>query len=236
MADRITYQQRDRIAELTLDDGKLNTMTLPFFEVLNGALDRAEGDGVGAVVITGRPGAYSAGLDLKVLPTLAAPDLRTTLVTFARTLLRVFTFPIPTLAAVSGHAIAGGAFLAFACDLRFMAEGPFRLHVNEVAIGLPLPSWAIAIAHSAIPRRWHTEALLHARPYSPAEACERGMLDGVTPAGQLVEAAHAAAAPLMALDQRSYALSKTRHRARVVKWAADLVETEMTGLPARRGS
>jgi enoyl-CoA hydratase len=94
----------------------------------------------------------------------------------------VFTFPVPTVAAVSGHAIAGGAVLAFACDLRVMAGGPFRLQLNEVAIGLPLPTWALVLAQAAVPARWHTEALLHARAYTPQDALARGILDVTAPA------------------------------------------------------
>src|SRR6185295_18974292 len=150
-------------------------------------------------------------------------------INFGRTMLRVFTFPIPTVAAVTGHAVAGGAMLAFACDLRWMADGPFRVHLNEVAIGLTLPSWAMAIAASAIPSRWQTEAFLHARAYSPAEALERGMIDGLAPADQVVEQATAAAGPLAALHQRAYAGTKARHRALAVQWASKLLESEMTG-------
>src|SRR5262249_72380 len=170
MSSAVNYETKDRIARITLDDGKVNAMSLGFFEALGAALDRAERELPGAVVIAGRPGIFSAGLDLKLLPPLGAADLRTTLHSFARTMLRVFLFPIPTVAAVSGHAIAGGALLMFACDLRVVADGPARLQLNETAIGLALPSWAILIARSAIPSRWRTEAMLHARPYSPAEA------------------------------------------------------------------
>lgn len=227
--DPITYALDDNIARIRLDDGKANAMFLPWFEALNRALDQAEKDKPGAVVIAGRAGMFSAGLNLKVLPTLSAEDLRTTLTVFGRTMLRVFTFPIPTVAAITGHAVAGGAMLAFACDLRHMAEGPFRLHLNETAIGLILPTWAITIAQAAVPHRWHTEAILHARAYGPDEAFERGIVDGVSrPAEHLLADACAAAAPLAALDQPAYAVSKARHRAMVVQWASELVESEMT--------
>src|SRR5947208_645336 len=173
MADTIRCEVSDNVAQITLDDGKVNAMALAFFAGLNAALDRAEHERPGALVIAGRAGVFSAGLDLKVLPTLAPDALERTMVAFGRTMLRVFTFPIPTVAAVTGHAIAGGAMLAFACDLRFMAEGPFRLQLNEVAIGLALPTWAIVLAQAAVPPRRHTEAILHARAYSPEEALER---------------------------------------------------------------
>src|SRR6184192_3850239 len=202
MADTIVYTVDGNVARITLDDGKVNAMSLPFFEALGAALDRAEREKPGAVVITGRPGYFSAGLDLKLMPTLAPDALRRMLLAFGRTMLRVFTFPIPTVAAVSGHAIAGGAMLAFACDLRWGADGPFRLHLNEVAIGLPLPTWAIVIAASAVPHRRHTDAILHARAYSPEEALERHIVhEVVRPAERVVAEARAAAAPLAALDQ-----------------------------------
>jgi enoyl-CoA hydratase len=235
MSEAITYAVRDGLAEITLDDGKVNAMSAAFFAALNAALDRAERERPGAVVVAGRPGVFSAGLDLKLLPTLPPEELRATLLAFGRTMLRVFTFPVPTVAAVTGHAIAGGAMLAFACDLRFVADGPFKLHLNEVAIGLALPSWAIALAHAAVPPRWHTEAILHARRYTPAEALERGIVDGVAAPARLLAEARAAAAPLAALDQRAYAASKARHRAMAVGWATELLETEAHALPTRAG-
>ena len=103
MSSAVTYEAGERIARIALDDGKVNAMSLGFFEALGAALDRAERERPGAVIITGRPGVFSAGLDLKLLPTLGAAELRTTLITFARTMLRVFLFPIPTVAAVGGQ-------------------------------------------------------------------------------------------------------------------------------------
>jgi len=229
MADAITYQLIDRVARITLDDGKVNAMSAPFFAGLNAALDRAERDQPGAVVITGRPGVFSAGLNLKVLPTLPPDDFHQTMLDFGRTMLRVFTLPLPTIAAVSGHAIAGGAMLMFACDLRWVADGAFRIHLNESAIGLTLPSWAIVVAQSAIPIRWQTEAILHARLYTPGEALERGMIDAVVAPEQLLDAAQAAAAPLLALDAKAYGGSKRRMRALTVKWVTDLLESEARG-------
>lgn len=230
----ISYEPRDAVAVLAMDDGKVNAMAMPFFDDLNAALDRAERDKPKAVVITGRTGAFSAGLNLKVLPTLPPDELARTLQTFGRTLVRWYTFPIPTVAAVTGHAIAGGAFLMMACDLRYVAEGPWKIHANEVAIGLVLPTWAMTIAESAIPPRFHTEALLHARPYLPEEAYERHIIHGVVrPAERVLDVALEAAAPLAALDQASYAASKRRQRAMRVEWASRLIDEEMVGLPKR---
>ncbi len=234
MAEHIAYTTRDGIAEVTLDDGKVNAMHRAFFDGLNAALDRAAGDGSRVLVLTGRPGYLSAGLNIKLLPTLPPDELRPTLVGFGRTLLRLWTYELPTVAAASGHAVAGGALLAFACDRRFLTDGPFRVQMNETAIGLPLPTWALAICQAAIPPRWHTEALLHARAYTPAEALERGMVDDVVAPDALLGRAREAAQQLAALDGPAYAVSKRRLRAAAVAWAERFLEEEMTGLPIRR--
>ncbi|HLK12910.1 MAG TPA: crotonase/enoyl-CoA hydratase family protein [Candidatus Binatia bacterium] len=235
MTDAVRYAREGTLAVVTLDDGKVNAMSLPFFRALQAALDRAEADDPAAIVITGRPGVFSAGLDVKLLPTLPAAELRETLLTFGRTLLRLFTLPLPTVAAVSGHAIAGGALLAFACDLRVAADGPFRLQLNEVAIGLTLPTWAIVLACAAVPPRWHTEAILHARGYAPAEALARQILDRVVPPERLLEAAREAAVPLAGLDHGAYGGSKARLRATAVRLAMDRLDEESPGrLPAKQ--
>jgi enoyl-CoA hydratase len=226
----VTYEARDGVATITLDDGKVNAMAGPFFAALNAALDRAEAERPFAVVLTGRPGVFSAGLDLKLLPTLSPPEFKQTITAFGELMLRVFTFPMPCIAALTGHAIAGGAFLAFACDERYFADGPWRLHVNEVERAMPLPTWALAIAMAAIPQRWHTEAILHARPYNPSEAAAREMIDAVVPPGESVEArARQATARLAGLDQTAYAIAKSRMRERDVAWARKNLEAEAMG-------
>ncbi|HXJ34148.1 MAG TPA: crotonase/enoyl-CoA hydratase family protein [Candidatus Eisenbacteria bacterium] len=230
----VTYESTDGVATITLDDGKVNAMALPFFEALGAALDRAEHERPAAVVIAGRPGYFSAGLNLKLLPTLPPDEFKRTMLAFGGIMLRVFTFPIPTVAAVTGHAIAGGAFLSFACDLRYFAEGPYRLHVNEVAIALPLPTWALAIATTAIPPRWHTEAIMHARAYTPEEALGRELVDGiVSPTESVVATARQAASRLSGLDLGAYAVAKSRMRERVVAWARKNLEAEATGSAER---
>jgi enoyl-CoA hydratase len=230
----VRYESTDAVGVITLDDGKVNAMAMPFFEALNGALDEAERARPAAVVIAGRTGYFSAGLNLKVLPTLAPEEMARCMVAFGTTMLRVFTLPVPTVAAVTGHAIAGGAFLAFACDRRFVVEGPYKIHVNEVAIALPLPTWALAIAQSAIPRRWHAEAILHARAYDPAQAREREIVDGtVPPTESVVAVAGQEAARLAGLDLGAYATAKQRLRERDVAWARKNLDAEARGSSVR---
>jgi enoyl-CoA hydratase len=227
MSDTIRYTQADGLAQIVLDDGKVNAMDGAFFDGLNAALDRAERDAARALVLAGRAGFLSPGLNVKLLPTLPREDYERTLMSFGRTLLRLWTAPQPTVAAVTGHAVAGGALLAFACDHRVVADAALRIQMNETAIGLPLPTWAMVICQSAIPVRWQTEAILHARGYTPAEALERGMIDEVVPADAVLARARAAATALAVLHRDAYAASKRRLRAHAVAWAERHLEDEM---------
>ncbi|MEW6272199.1 MAG: enoyl-CoA hydratase-related protein [Thermodesulfobacteriota bacterium] len=224
------YEIDDRVARITLDDGKANAMSVPFFDELERLLDRADADGAGALVIAGRPGMLSGGLDLKLLPTLSRDALNELTRRFARTMLRVFTLPMPTVAACTGHAIAGGAILSFACDVRLALDGPFRIQMNEVAIGIPVPSWMLLIAGAAVPSRCRAEVLLHARVYGPREASEHGIVselvaDGGDPVGRATERA----AALAALSRDAYATTKRRMRAADAERALALLEGELPG-------
>lgn len=228
------YTQHERVAEIRLDDGKVNAMGPAFFDDLNALLDRVEREKPAALVLAGREGFFSPGLNVKLLPTLQPEELTRTLQSFGHTLLRVWTLGVPTVAAVTGHAVAGGLFLAFACDRRIMARGAFRLHANEHQIGLPLPTWAQAITESVVGGSTFVELMLHARPFTPDEALGSRMVDEVVDAGMVIARARAVAAPLAALSQPAYAISKTRNRQRGLAWAGPLVTTEMVAFPVTR--
>ena len=227
--EKVTYGIENGIAQITMDDGKVNAMSWGFFEEMGKNLDQAESDGAKALVITGRPGFFSGGLDLKLLPTLSTSEMKNFTTTFARTMLRVFSFPVPTIAASTGHAVAGGAMLTFACDRRFALDGPYRIQMNETLIGIPLPAWMFLIAGSAIPSRWRTEALLHARAYNPNEALERGILDAVAPeANSLAAQVKAATEELLSLNLPAYAASKKNLRQAEIEHVLDLLKKELS--------
>ena len=227
--DKVTYRLQDGIASITMDDGKANSMNWLFFEEMGKSLDQAEQEGAKVLVITGRPGFFSAGLDLKLLSTLSATEIRDFATTFARTMLRVFSFPVPTIAASTGHAVAGGAMLTFACDRRFAIDGPYRIQMNETLIGIPLPHWMFLIASSAIPARWRNEALLHARAYNPREALERGMLDALAKdAESLAAQVNAAAAELLSLNLGAYAASKRNWRQAEIEHVLKLLKKDLS--------
>jgi len=148
-------------------------MDFVFFEEMNQSLDRLEKDRAKTLLITGRLGYFSAGLDIKLMSALAPAEVNALAEIGARTLLRVFSLPVPTVAICSGHAVAGGAVLFFACDLRFVVDGPYRIQMNEMMIGIPFPNWILLIGRFAVPTQFFADAFLHARVYSPEEEVEK---------------------------------------------------------------
>jgi enoyl-CoA hydratase len=225
---KMRYEIKGRIARITLDDGKMNVMNWDFFHELNEALDSAIADDAGAIIFTGRPGVFSAGLDLKLLPTQSFPEQIKFQKTFAATMLRLYQFPIPTIAAYAGHSIAGGAILSYACDRFMMGDGPYRIQINEVANKMAIPSWISLICRSSIPPRYWKEALLHARAYSPREAAERGLVDDlIGEGGNVLEAAEAYAGEVLKLNGPAYAATKTFMRQEESAHVMEIFEKEL---------
>jgi enoyl-CoA hydratase len=225
---KIQYQLENEVATIRMDDGKANAMNFVFFEEMNQSLDRLENDRAKTLVLTGRQGYFSAGLDIKLMSSLPPAEINALADTFARTLLRVFSLPVPTIALCSGHAVAGGAMLFFACDLRFVTDGPYRIQMNEMMIGIPLPSWMLLIGRFALPAQVFVETLLHARVFSPQEAMEKAISHG------LIKQDEDAAAFVMAqtehlklLNSDAYRTSKNRQRAPEVEGVLRLLKSEL---------
>jgi enoyl-CoA hydratase len=227
---KMKYSFEDRIAMITLDDGKVNVMNWEFFTELNNSLDQALTDKAAALIFTGRPGVFSAGLDLKLMMTQTMPELIKFLRAFAEIMLRVYLYPIPTIAAYSGHSIAGGVILTYACD-RFMAvDGPYKVQINEVANKMILPTWIYTICRSSIPPRFWKEAMLHAHIYTPREAYDKGIIDDlVAEGGDVLAAAKTYAQDLFRLDTRAYGATKKIMRQKEADYALEVFDKEILG-------
>ena len=107
---------------------------------------------------------------------------------FDRVMLQVFAFPRPVVAAVNGHAVAGGCILALACDLRLMPDQGPQIGLNEIRLGVPFPASALEIARHAIPKRSLDPILYGGQVYAPPEARSHGLVDGLT-SGEVLEEA-----------------------------------------------
>jgi enoyl-CoA hydratase len=210
MGALVSYRLRDWVATITMDDGKVNVLSLAMLTELGAALDRAAADRA-VVVLAGREGVFSAGFDLPVLRaggTAAAGLLRAGFDLAARLL----AFPAPVLVACPGHAVAMGVFLVLSGDYRIGASGPYKITANEVAIGITMPHAAVEICRQRLTPAGFNRAVVIADVFPPEEAVTAGFLDRVVPAAELAEAAAAAAAELARLDLDAHAATKLRAR------------------------
>ena len=178
----------DGIAEVRLECGKANALNPRSLAAIARAFEEATRGRARGIVLTGYERYFSAGLDLVGLYELDRPQMDAFVAEFDRVMLQVFAFPRPVVAAVNGHAVAGGCILALACDARLMAEGDVRIGLNEIRLGLPFPAAALEIARRAIPPE-SLDGVLYGGPlYTPEEALSRGLVDGLDAADVVVEA------------------------------------------------
>ncbi|MCA9645385.1 MAG: crotonase/enoyl-CoA hydratase family protein [Polyangiaceae bacterium] len=210
MADSIQYELNDGVAILTLDDGKANALGHDVVMSLGQHLDKAEQE-ASAVLIVGREGKFSAGYNLKEM--MAGPDSARKLVKAGGELMmRIFTFPRPVVAACTGHALAAGGILLLACDLRIGADGPFKIGLNEVPLGMTPPMYLVELARHRLSKRWYTRAVTQGQIFSPSEAADVGYLDACVGGEELLSLAKAEAKRLGALPHGAFAEAKRRER------------------------
>jgi enoyl-CoA hydratase len=207
MSDRTRVEIEDGIAWITMDDGKVNAMSTPMIAEIEAALDAAESAGA-VTVLGGRAGIFSAGFDLPTFQRGA--DASVAMVRAgAQLIVRLLAFPLPVLTVCTGHAYPMGAFLMLSADVRLGIAGEWRIGMNEVAIGLTVPNFAVELArHRLTPPGF--ARVTTASMFSPEEARRFGYLDRVLDADQLDAAVREEASRLRALDMPSFAATKIR--------------------------
>lgn len=226
MSDAVTTEIRDKVAVVTFDDGKANALSPDAITALHGALDEAEKQ-ARALALIGRPGRLSAGFDLSVMRS-GADAMRGLVTAGAELLMRLYEHPQPTVIACTGHALAAGALLVLSCDTRIGVRGDYKIGLNEVAIGMPLPIFAVELARDRLSRRHFQAATIQARIYDPEGALDAGYLDRVTDPEKLVGEAIAAAAALAEFAPGAYAGTKSQARGAIVQHVRDTLEADMT--------
>lgn len=229
----ITREHDAGVTTLVMDDGKVNAFDEPFFAELDARLDECADDA--AVVLAGREGMFSAGLNVKAMAGMDEAGLQSLLVAFGRTMLRVWLEPRPVVAAVTGHAIAGGTILAMACDHAVAAEGDFRWGLNETTIGFPLPSWIIALTRGNVRVDRLDDLLLPGRLVGPGEAVEAGFADELADPAEVVARAQERAAALTQLPRRTYAATKRALRGPAAEPALAVLDEDTRNALGGRG-
>jgi enoyl-CoA hydratase len=227
MSDPTTYKLDGRIATIAIDDGKVNAFSIETLKAIHAKLDRAEEDGA-VIVLTGREGYFSAGFDLKVFSAGDADAVVEMLRLGATLAERVLSFATPVLVACSGHAVAAGSFLPLAADVRIGMEGPFRIGLNEVKIGLTVPWFAVELARQRLTPAAFDRSVVGAVMHSPQEAVEAGFLDQVVPASKLEAVSLQAAAKLAELNPAAHVATKLRARGAALQAMRAAIESELT--------
>jgi enoyl-CoA hydratase len=225
MGKLVSYERSEGVSTITADDGKVNAMSVAMMQEINAALDQAEEHG-SVVILTGRDGVFSAGFDLAVFKQGMEP-LMEMLRVGARLTERLLSFPFPVIAACRGHGIAMGSFLLMSADVRIGVDGPFKIGMNEVAIGMTLPYFAVEIARHRLTPAYFDRAAILAELYSPQEAITPGFLDRVVSSDQLLDTARETASALSKLDMPAHAATKLRVRGPMLEALRQAIASEL---------
>jgi enoyl-CoA hydratase len=224
----VSYTLEGSTAVLQMDDGKANALSEAMIDALLAGLARAEKE-ASALVLAGRPERFSAGFDMRVM--MSGRDAAVALLRRGvEVLLGFYGTSLPVVVACSGHALAGGALLTLTGDLRLGVPGAFKIGLNEVAIGIPIPFLAMEFARDRLSPTELTRATLFGHIYAPDEAVVAGYLDRVAPAAELLAQAKAEAAKLGALSRAAYSATKLLLRKPTVDRIRGALEADMARL------
>jgi enoyl-CoA hydratase len=229
LSHRTQVSIEDGIARIAIDDGKVNAMSVEMLREIAAALDEAERAGAVAV-LRGREGIFSAGFDLGTFQ--RGLDATVAMLRAGASLIeRLLTFPRPVLTVCTGHAYPMGAFLMLAADVRLGVAGPWRIGMNETAIGLTVPKFAIELArHRLTPPGF---ARIPTAPmFDPDEAQRLGYLDRVLDADRLDAAVEEEAQRLRTLDMPSFAATRARIHSRALDAIRAAVRDEIASVAA----
>jgi enoyl-CoA hydratase len=226
------------IAMVTMAHGKANALDTAFCDAIAATFGELKASDTKAVVLTGQGKMFSAGVDLPRMVAGGAPYVREFLPALHRLYAAVFFHPKPVVAAVNGHAIAGGCVLACCADRRLMAKDGGRVGITELQVGVPFPALAFEVMRFATVPRYLSEAVLGAATYPPEQALERGFIDEIVEPDTLIGNALTAAQALAALSPAAFAQSKKQIRESVSDYltragaATDKIVTEIWTAPA----
>ena len=224
----LTYALEGTTAVVTMDDGTANALSDAMIAALLAALTRAEGEAT-AMVLVGRPDRFCAGFDLRVM--MSGPEAaRSLLGRGSELLMRLYGASIPLIMACTGHALAGGALVLLTGDVRIGAAGAFRIGLNEVSIGMPVPVLAMELSRDRLTSTELSRATLMAQIYAPEAAAKAGYLDEVVPPTDVLARAKEEATRLGVLAKGAFSATKTRLRGKTIKHIQDTLEEDMKSL------
>ena len=223
-----TYALDNKIATITMDDGKANALSKDMLDSLLAHLAKAEAE-ASAIVLTGRAERFCAGFDLRVMMSGPANAVEL-LKAGSKMLLALYRTPLPLVIACTGHALAGGALVLLTGDYRIGAAGAYKIGLNEVAIGLPVPALAMELARDRLSKRAIHHATLGAQIYDPPSALDAGWLDAVVSADELAARARTEATRLGAFGRMPYRATKERLRGATIALIESTLDRDLAAL------
>lgn len=230
-----TIERHGRVAVVTMTTNKVNAQNRAFFADLHDAFDRLESEHADSpVVLTGQRNRFSAGLDLgEHFPIFAGPPdgVAEWFAAYRATNMRLFTYPRPTVAAVNGHAFAGGLITSAVCDRRIAVDAGARFALNEVPIGIPMPAVYVRMLTYAWGERAAARASLFGETFDPDQAHALGMVDELLPADQVLDRAVAVAGAVPEDTLEQYAYTKRAAQAPALRDIAELSDPLDRELP-----
>lgn len=222
---RSTLSRRGDTAMLTIDRPPVNAVELETIEELAGHMERlAHSPPAGGLVVTGAGAAFCAGLDFKIVPAYDAARLAAMARTINRTAGLLYGLPVPTVAAVNGHAMGGGLVLALACDLRIAAKGGGLLALAEVTAGIPYPAVPMEIVLAELEPNLRRRLTLTGAQVTMDDALRLGLADAAAEPAALLDEAVARAQALAALP--AYAAIKDQLKRGTISRIQTIIDTD----------
>ncbi|MCD0487027.1 enoyl-CoA hydratase/isomerase family protein [Pedobacter sp. MC2016-14] len=209
----INVTVKDHLAIVTLNRGKSNALNREMITELDDMLRNIAADPlIGGVVITGKEHFFSAGLDLIELYSYNEPEAKSFWELFLKFTANLTAFSKPMVAAINGHAPAGGCVIALACDVRIMAEGQYIIGLNEVPVGIIVPHAVFALYSFWIGQAQAARSLLEGKLFTPEEALKVGLVDELVKPESIMTAAERKIRKYMALSPVTWQQSKQNIR------------------------
>lgn len=210
MSQLVHYKSEENYVIITINNGKVNAISLQVIDEINKALDNALQENK-VVILTGQSGIFSGGYDLKLM--MQSPESALALVTKGSQLShRMLSFPRPIITACSGHAVAKGAFLLLSSDYRLGVDGDFKIGFNETLIGMTMHYAGIEIAKGRLAPVYFERSVNNAEMYSPKDAVTAGFLDKVVPESHLMPTAIKIAEMFAKLNPKAHKETKLKLR------------------------
>jgi len=201
------------VRELRINRPPVNALDPTLVAALAKALDEAVAADAGAIVLSGAPNMFSAGLDVRALLKLDASGIRDFWRAFFGLMERIARSPIPVVSAITGHCPAGGAVLVMFGDYRVMATGPFKIGLNEVSVGL-FPGRLILSGYARLVGHYRAgELMTRGALLDPETAKTYNLVDELQPQADVIPRAHAYAAELLKLPSKVFKQTRDLTRA-----------------------